>query len=37
MPSNFSYFNSEFNAGITRLASVSSETDRCTEQIYSAA
>ena len=34
---NFSYFNLEFNAGITHLAWVSSESNRRTEQIYTAA
>ena len=34
---NFSYFNLEFNAGITHLDWVSSESNRRTEQIYTAA
>ena len=33
MPSNFSYFNLEFNAGITRLAWVSSETSALNKSI----
>ena len=34
---NFFYFNLEFNAGITHLDWVSSESNRRTEQIYTAA
>ena len=34
---NFSYFNLEFNAGITLLAWVISDTDMCIEQLYTAA